>query len=405
MAEKSQKRTAAHGIVGDCPEILRMLREVRRYARTSLPALVIGETGTGKELVAQHLHRASPRKNEPLVTVACPNLPEQLVESELFGHKRGAFTGALEHRVGAFEEAEGGSLFFDEIGDMALAAQAKVLRVLQEGVICRLGETRERRVNVRVIAATWRNLPAMVAEGRFREDLYNRLAYCIVRVPPLRDRGHDVVLLARALMAKGRKIHGLPRRALSQEVEAMVGRYSWPGNVRELEGALYRATMTGSGRSLRAEDLLDALGRPAQLAAVGDGSAAKDLTIEGVLAVRGVMRSGELRAAIGVSRTTLTKRLRPLIDQARVVREGVGSGTRYRLAEREAAVDLDPRWAVALQLARRDGRVTRGALSVALEVSERTATRVLRGMVDADLIEGDGGRGRCAGYVIVRPQC
>ena len=387
-----------HGIVGDCPEILRMIRELRRYARISLPVLVFGETGTGKELVAQHLHRASPRRDGPLVVVACPNLPPQLVESELFGHKRGAFTGAIDHREGAFEKADGGTLFLDEIGDMPLDVQAKVLRVLQEGVISRLGESSERRVKVRVVAATWRDLPEMVAAGTFREDLYNRLAYCVVQLPPLRERGHDVVLLARALLAKAREKHGVPRRALSREVEELLPRYDWPGNVRELERALCRASVMGSGRSLRAEDLLAALERPAGLAAsVGDARPVEP-TAEGLLAERGVMTSSGLRAALGVSATTLSRRLKPLLEQGRVVREGRGAGTRYRWLGVEA-VDLpDPRWAVALRLARSEGRVTRGALASALGVSERTATRILAAMVDASLLVASGGRGRAVSY-------
>ena len=397
-SKDAQTPVPPHGIVGDCPEILRMLRELRRYARISLPVLVFGETGTGKELVAQHLHRASPHRDGPLVVVACPNLPPQLVESELFGHKRGAFTGAIDHREGAFEKADGGTIFLDEIGDMALDVQAKVLRVLQEGVICRLGESSERRVNVRVVAATWRDLPEMVAAGTFREDLYNRLAYCVVQLPPLRERGHDVVLLARALLSKARQKHGVPRRALSREVEELLPRYDWPGNVRELERALCRASVMGSGRSLRAEDLLAALERPAGLAAsVGDARPVEP-TAEGLLAERGVMTSSGLRAALGVSATTLSRRLKPLLEQGRVVREGRGAGTRYRWLGVEA-VDLpDPRWAVALRLARSEGRVTRGALASALGVSERTATRILAAMVDASLLVASGGRGRAVSY-------
>ena len=390
-------RVPVHGIVGDCPEIRQMLREVRRYAKTSLPALVLGETGTGKELVARELHRASGRDGD-FVPVSCPNLPSHLVESELFGHRRGAFTGAVGHRTGAFEAANGGTLFLDEIGDMPLDLQAKLLRVLQEGVIGRLGETREIRVDVRVVAATWRNLPQLIEEGKFREDLYNRLAYCIVEIPPLRDRGHDVTSITRALLVKAREKHGLPRRALSQEAIQVLRSQPWPGNVRELERVLYRAVATGCGRSLRAEDLLRALGAATPLRVVGE-AAGFPASVEDLLGEHGEMLAADLRAALGVSRSTLGRRLRDPVDDGRVVREGKGAATRYRLVEFDAPPVQDARWLVALKLVRRDGRVTRGALAPELGVSERTATRVLSAMVEAEMLLEDGGRGRAAGYI------
>ncbi|MBN1337501.1 MAG: sigma-54-dependent Fis family transcriptional regulator, partial [Deltaproteobacteria bacterium] len=236
------------------------LHDLRRYARTDLPALITGETGTGKELFAHELHRLSPRAARPFVAVSCPNLPAQLVESELFGHRRGAFTGAVDSRVGAFEMADGGTLFLYEIGDMPLDVQARILRVLQEGTFRRLGENREVRVDVRVVAATHRDLEAMVAARTFREDLFHRLACCVVRLPPLRERGHDVVRIARALLAEGAGRHGLPQRGLSREAEAVLRVQPWPGNVREMQRALFRAAATGTGRSIRAADLARALG-------------------------------------------------------------------------------------------------------------------------------------------------
>lgn len=392
---RRRRARVSHGIVGDCPEIRRMLRDVRRYARASLPALVLGETGTGKELVARYLHEAGPRRGGPLVVVACPNLPAQLVESELFGHKRGAFTGAVDHRVGAFEEADGGTLFLDEVGDMPLVVQAKVLRVLQEGVVRRVGETRERRVNVRVVAATWRDLAAMVERGEFREDLYNRLAYCVVQVPPLRDRGHDVALLARAFMARARERHGLPRRSLSREAEELLKHHDWPGNVRELERVLYRAVVTGSGRSLTVGDLVDALGGTTALRCHEQPERPVP-TLELLLKERGSAGAAELRAALGVSSSTLSRRLRPLLAEGRVVREGSAAATRYRLVDTADAWVADPRWATAVDLARRDGRVTRGSLAPALGVSERTATRLLTAIVESGLLTREGGRGRGA---------
>ena len=394
-APRPKVRVPDHGIVGDCPAVRAMLRELRRYAPTSLPALVLGETGTGKELVARELHRGSGRRGR-FVAVTCPNLPANLVESELFGHRRGAFTGASDNRIGAFEEADGGTLFLDEIGEMPLEVQAKVLRVLQEGVIRRLGEGREVRVDVRVVAATWRDLRTLVAEGRFREDLYNRLAYCEVTLPPLRERGHDVVLLARALMVRAREKHGLPRRALGQDAEGVLRAYAWPGNVRELERTLYRALATGTGRALRGDDLRRALGGALE----AEPETEEVPTVLGVLEQRGEMRAGDLRAALGVSKSTLGRLVAPLIAEGRVVREGAGVATNYRLVvHRPGAPRPDDRWGTALGLAREEGRVSRGRLAAELGVSERTALRVLAAMVEAGVLVEDGGRGRGAGYL------
>ena len=396
-APRPKVRVPDHGIVGDCPAVRAMLRELRRYAPTALPALVLGETGTGKELVARELHRASGRRGR-FVAVSCPNLPAHLVESELFGHRRGAFTGAVENRTGAFEEADGGTLFLDEIGEMPMDVQAKVLRVLQEGVIRRLGDSREVRVDVRVVAATWRDLRGLVAEGRFREDLYNRLAYCEVTLPPLRERGHDVVLLARALMVRAREKHGLPRRALGQDAEVVLRAYAWPGNVRELERTLYRALATATGRALRAEDLRRALGPGWD--DEGEGAVTEEPpTVLGLLEQHGPMRAGALRAALGVSKSTLGRLVAPLLAQGRIVREGAGAGTTYRMVVHKAgALEPDDRWGTALGIAQAEGRINRGRLASELGVSERTALRVLSAMVEAGVLVEDGGRGRGAGY-------
>ena len=283
---------------------------------------------------------------------------------------------------------------------MPLDVQAKVLRVLQEGVIRRLGETREIRVRVRVVAATWRDLPQLIAEGKFREDLYNRLAYCEVRVPPLRERGHDVTVITRALLARAREVHALPRRALSAQAIEVLRAHTWPGNVRELERVLYRAVVMGSGRSLRADDLRLALGGRQTPDAAGEPPEAA--TVESVLREHGAMLAGDLRAMLGVSKSTLGRRLAGSIAQGRVVREGKGVATKYRWVESRGGEEQNPRWLVALALARRDGRVTRRTLAPALGVSERTATRVLSAMVDAHVLFDDGGRGRKAGYLIGR---
>ena len=378
-----------------------LLRQVRRYAPTTLPALVLGETGTGKELIARELHRASGRTGH-FVAVSCPNLSGTLAESELFGHRRGAFTGAVDHRTGAFEEAHEGTLFLDEIGDMSLDVQARVLRVLQEGTIRRLGDRRETPVDVRVVAATWRNLPKMVAEGRFREDLYNRLAFCVVTAPPLRERGHDVVLLARALQARGAEKHGLPRRSLGRDAVPVLRAHNWPGNVRELERTLYRAMAMSTGRSVSAADLQAALG----FEEVRSPEEPSRRCLIEVLQKAPTTSAAELRSHLGISRSSLSRLLAPLVESGRVRRLGAGPSTTYALAAARAgrSSSTPKRWTVATEIAEKEGRVTRARLAGALGVSERTALRVLAAMVDAGKLQADGGRGRATGYQLVEAE-
>ena len=218
-----------------------LVEEIAVVGGSELTVLISGETGVGKELVAQAIHARSPRSNQPLISLNCAALPDTLVESELFGHVRGAFSGAVGDRRGKFELADGGSLFLDEVGELPLAIQAKLLRVLQSGQLQRVGSDREHRVNVRVIAATNRDLAEEVRHGRFRADLYHRLSVYPMRVPPLRDRGRDVLLLAGYFLENNRAQLGLRSLRLSQDAQAALLGYDWPGNVRELEHLIGRA--------------------------------------------------------------------------------------------------------------------------------------------------------------------
>jgi anaerobic nitric oxide reductase transcription regulator len=220
-----------------------LLREIALVGPSDLTVLVGGETGVGKELVVQALHAASPRARRPLVSLNCAALPETLVESELFGHVRGAFSGAVAERQGKFELADGGTLFLDEVGELPLAVQAKLLRVLQNGQLQRLGSDREHRVDVRLVAATNRDLAAEVRAGRFRADLYHRLGAYPLQVPPLRERGRDVLLLAGAFLEEQRASLGLGNVRLGAEAQQALLAHAWPGNVRELEHVLARAAL------------------------------------------------------------------------------------------------------------------------------------------------------------------
>lgn len=235
-------------ILGQSTAIVHLLHELQVVADSELPVLLLGETGVGKELFAHRLHGLSRRAGKPLVHVNCAALPESLAESELFGHARGAFSGAVNDRPGRFEAAEGGTLFLDEVGELPLSIQAKLLRTLQNGEIQRLGTDRPRRVNVRVVAATNRSLRELVRDGTFRADLYHRLSVYPIQIPPLRERGNDVLLLAGRFLELNRARLGLRSLRLSAPAEDALRQYHWPGNVRELEHVVSRAALKAVSR-------------------------------------------------------------------------------------------------------------------------------------------------------------
>jgi DNA-binding NtrC family response regulator len=229
------------GLIGESASMSEVFARIRKVAVTDATVLIRGESGTGKELVARAIHEHSPRKSAALVAVNCAAIPDGLLESELFGHERGAFTGAAAAHTGLIEAASGGTLFLDEIGELPPNAQARLLRVLQEGEVRRVGATRTRRVDVRLIAATHRDLPEMVRSGQFREDLYHRLRVLEIFVPALRERGSDVTLLAQHFLKRLALDLGKPEPTLSAAALVQLGSHRWPGNVRELHNALERA--------------------------------------------------------------------------------------------------------------------------------------------------------------------
>jgi sigma-54-specific transcriptional regulator len=232
-----------------------MLERIRQVAPSEATVLVIGETGTGKEIVARHIHELSPRAGQPFVAINCGAFPESLVESELFGHERGAFTGATMAKAGWFEAAQGGTLFLDEIGDLPQSVQVKLLRVLQEREVVRLGSRQPIPIDVRLIAATNVNLDQAVAAGRFREDLFYRLGVAILSLPPLRERTGDILpLAAYFLRLYGQRLSGAPE-ALSPAAEARLLAHGWPGNIRELENVIHSALLVARGPAVQADDL------------------------------------------------------------------------------------------------------------------------------------------------------
>ncbi|MDH3726040.1 MAG: sigma 54-interacting transcriptional regulator [Myxococcales bacterium] len=296
-------------IIGSCPSLLQVFRRVEKVAVADINVLITGETGTGKELIARELHRRSNRSEKPFIVVNCGAIPENLMESELFGHVRGAFTGAVATRQGSFQAADCGTLFLDEIGEMPLALQVKLLRALQEREVVKVGDTKPQSVDIRVVAATNRELEACIKEGTFREDLYYRLNVVNLHLPPLRERGDDIVLLAKFLLKKyaaefGATVKGFTPKAL----EAMRG-YDWPGNVRQLENRIKKAIVL-SDKTLIGVDDLD-LGGDQQRAVVPLAQAREDFTRQYILDILERNGGNRTRAArdLGVDPRTVFRYL------------------------------------------------------------------------------------------------
>ena len=250
-------------IIGSCPSMVEVFRKLQKVATTDISVLITGETGTGKELLAREIHRRSHREGGPFVTINCGAIPENLIESELFGHVKGAFTGAVASRPGKFQLADGGTLFLDEIGELPLNLQVKLLRALQERVVNRVGDSRPEKIDIRVLAATNRNLDEEIRAGRFREDLYYRLNVVNLTNPPLRDRGEDVIIIAKALISKFADELKSGVRGFSPAALAAIRRYHWPGNIRELENRIKKALVLCDSTLLSPDDL--DLGERAQL--------------------------------------------------------------------------------------------------------------------------------------------
>jgi two-component system NtrC family response regulator len=262
LRDRLRERIDVDGLVAESGGMQEVLGIVKRVAPTDSTVLLTGESGTGKERIAEIVHAQSPRRDRPYVRVNCAALPETLLETELFGHVKGSFTGAHRDRVGRFEEAEGGTILLDEIGEISPATQAKLLRVLQEKEIVRVGDNRPRKVDVRILAATNRDLPQEVEKGAFRQDLYYRIQVIAIRIPPLRDRPEDTAALVPILLDRFSADAGLPSRRVSREAHDLLLRYSWPGNVRELSNVLQRAVILSPGDQIRVEDLPEQVRRP-----------------------------------------------------------------------------------------------------------------------------------------------
>jgi len=311
-------------IIGISRALQDVFKIVGRVARSDAPILISGESGTGKELVAKAIHEYSPRRQQEMITINCGAIPENLLESELFGHEKGSFTGAIARRAGRFEQADGGTLFLDEIGDMPLSIQVKLLRVLQDGTFSRVGANDMLKTDVRIVAATHKNLATEVTAGRFREDLFYRLNVVELRIPPLRERPEDIPLLAEYFLQRITRKNGMARMRISSEASADLCAHHWPGNVRELENTIARACALASSPVLLSSDipLASAPGRTSALSHGLDqviNSAPADVPLMAWLsrqvAGRLLDRSGgdlkETAIALGVETAELKKILSP----------------------------------------------------------------------------------------------
>ncbi len=280
LYRRAARELTRDNIIGQSRALRAALETVRAVAPTSSTVLITGESGTGKELIARRLHELSPRFDRPFVSLNCGAFPETLLESELFGYVRGAFTGATQSKQGLFQSADGGTLFLDEISEMSLPMQVKLLRVLQEWKVRPLGSTEERRVDVRVIAATNQDLRRRVAEKSFREDLFYRISVIPLPVPPLRDRAEDIPLLALHFLQRFSEQMGKPMRGLAPDALEALRRYSWPGNVRELENAIERAVALEPGAEVMLRSLPEHVSRVSAPASSDDLLPAEGIDLE-----------------------------------------------------------------------------------------------------------------------------
>jgi two-component system response regulator HydG len=316
LRQRLQSATRFETIVGSSAPMQTACEQISRVAGLDATVLLFGETGTGKELFARAIHECSPRSSRPFVAINCGALPESLLESELFGHVKGAFTGATVNKKGLFEEADGGTFFLDEIASAPMSIQVKLLRVLEERESRRIGDTRSTRVDVRILAATNRDLRAEVAAGRFRDDLYYRLNVVSIRIPPLRERLDDVPLLAQHFVGKHAARFKRQARSVDPAALRVLVAHPWPGNVRELENVIERAVALGTGDRVRLEDLPPGFAAaPPERIGAGEGGAARSLDeAERDFILEAVRRcEGNLRRAareLGIGRTTLWRRLR-----------------------------------------------------------------------------------------------
>ncbi len=300
------------GIIGESDEIKSVIEQVKKVAQTNTTVLFLGETGTGKELFARAIHQLSPRAEGPFVAINCSSIPEHLLESELFGHTKGAFTGAVAPRKGLLEEADGGTVFLDEIGDMPLHIQAKLLRVLEDHQVRPLGSTKAKTVDLRFVLATHRDLPELVKEGRFREDLYYRINVLTIEIPPLRQRQQDIMPLVQHYIKRYSEEFGKEIHSISPEAKTLLNNYHWPGNVRELRNVVERAVLLCEDGKITPEHLPENLKDRGSFVeeALDKALSIEEYTKAFILKYQDIYTEQELAERLGITRKTLWEKRR-----------------------------------------------------------------------------------------------
>ena len=318
LATADEFEPPVHGMIGNCPQMMELFRRIRKVALTNSTVLINGESGTGKELVAKAIHKLSSRCDNEMISVNCAAIPENLIESELFGHEKGAFTGATATRTGLVEAAHGSTLFLDEIGELPLEAQARLLRVLQESEIRKVGSVQSKKVDVRLVVATHRDLKQLVVDGLFREDLYYRINVMTLLIPPLRDRGNDILELADAILIRTCKRIKTPVLSFADSASQAIAKYPWPGNVRELENAIERAVVLAEDAVIGEELLAIETEKPRLTEIVAEApiaasAAIEELSLEDyfqrfVVEHEDMMNETQLAKKLGISRKCLWER-------------------------------------------------------------------------------------------------
>ncbi len=318
LATADEFEPPVHGMIGSCPQMMELFRRIRKVALTNSTVLINGESGTGKELVAKAIHKLSSRCGNEMISVNCAAIPENLIESELFGHEKGAFTGATATRTGLVEAAHGSTLFLDEIGELPLEAQARLLRVLQESEIRKVGSVQSKKVDVRLVVATHRDLKQLVVDGLFREDLYYRINVMTLLIPPLRDRGNDILELADTILIRTCKRLKTPVLSFADSASQAIAKYPWPGNVRELENAIERAVVLAEDAVIGEELLAIETEKPRLTEIVAEvpiaaSAAIEELSLEDyfqrfVVEHEDMMNETQLAKKLGISRKCLWER-------------------------------------------------------------------------------------------------
>ena len=318
LATADEFEPPVHGMIGSCPQMMELFRRIRKVALTNSTVLINGESGTGKELVAKAIHKLSSRCDNEMISVNCAAIPENLIESELFGHEKGAFTGATATRTGLVEAAHGSTLFLDEIGELPLEAQARLLRVLQESEIRKVGSVQSKKVDVRLVVATHRDLKQLVVDGLFREDLYYRINVMTLLIPPLRDRGNDILELADAILIRTCKRLKTPVLSFADSASQAIAKYPWPGNIRELENAIERAVVLAEDAVIGEELLAIETEKPRLTEIVAEApiaasAAIEELSLEDyfqrfVVEHEDMMNETQLAKKLGISRKCLWER-------------------------------------------------------------------------------------------------